>query len=121
MTRQQADEAPRRTVDLSMDPDWLKYDRRGRSYVEEQLIFAELGRGTEEIERRQAQLELIDQIEGADLLIDYFKQKDEEEMPRLWRRLARLEQEMMALSDPDEICFFSLRAIPPEFAGGEER
>ena len=112
--------------------DWIKYARRGRSRARELLIHAELGlqyaeesgRSDEayraEVARRKTQLDLIDQIEGTELMIDYYRYEDPREESRLWRRLHALNQQMIAISDPDEVRFFSLRTVPPEFANADE-
>lgn len=112
--------------------DWIKYARRGRSRAEELLIHAELdvqyaeeaGRSDNsyraEVARRKTQLDLIDQIEGTELIIEHYRYEDPREEPRLWRRLHALNQQMIAISDPDEVRFFSLRQVPPEYAAADE-
>ncbi len=100
--------------------DWIKYARRGRSRAEELLIHAELVHDAKEIARRTLQLDLIDQIEGTELLIEHYRLDDEREVPRLRRRLHALNRLMIAISDPDEVRFFSLRTVPPEFANADE-
>ena len=100
--------------------DWIKYARRGRSRAEELLIHAELVHDAKEIARRTLQLDLIDQIEGTELLIEHYRLDDAHEVPRLRRRLHALNQQMIAISDPDEVRFFSLRTVPPEFTNADE-
>lgn len=112
--------------------DWIKYARRGRSRARELLIHAELdvhyaeetGRSGEayraEVARRKTQLDLIDLIEGTELMIEHYRYEDPREEPRLWRRLHALHRQMIAISDPDEVRFFSLRTVPPEFANADE-
>ena len=114
-----------------MCPDWIRYARRGGSRTRDLLDYAMLGlkhvqdgaqpeelnayRG--EVERRETQFELIDQIEGTELLIEHYGRHDRREVPRLWRRLARLNREMIAISDPDEVHFFRLKPVPDEYSG----
>ncbi len=68
-----------------------------------------------EVARRTLQLDLIDQIEGTELLIEHYR-LDDEARTRLRRRLHALNRQMIAISDPDEVRFFSLRPVPPETA-----
>jgi hypothetical protein len=135
MSSERAEQKSIRRINLGEgdeNADWIKYARRGRSRARELLIHAELGvqyadeagRSDEayrtEVARRTLQLDLIDQIEGTELLIEHYRLDDAHEVPRLRRRLHALNRQMIAVCDPDEVRFFSLRPVPPEFANEDE-